>query len=113
MSDLNHTSGPWRWSENRWNLESPDGIVLQTESEENNYGYNAGFQPSKEDAQLIAAAPQMLEALIRIRSLIDESEGIFGFHLNGALSEWFEHQEDIDAIEEAIAKATGKEVGDE
>jgi|DEB0MinimDraft_6_1074348.scaffolds.fasta_scaffold04081_8 hypothetical protein len=66
-----------------------------------------------DNAQLIAAAPDMLEALEGILTLIQESHGVFGFHLNGDLSDWSEHQDDINLIQNAIAKATGKEARNE
>ena len=59
-------------------------------------------------AHQIKAIPDMLEALESMLSIISESNGISGWHLNGNIATWGEFQAVID-IEEAIKKARGEE----
>jgi hypothetical protein len=58
------------------------------------------------NARLIAAAPDLLTALESLMSIIDESRGVVGWHLNGDVANWGEF-EDIAAARVAIAKARG------
>lgn len=61
------------------------------------------------NARLIAAAPELLEALIAVLGIVEESSGVYGFHLNGALAEWDEFADEINSACAAIVKATGGE----
>lgn len=58
--------------------------------------------------RLNKAAPDMLEALEGVLSLIDESSGVVGYHLNGEVATWKELgiREELEA---AIQKARGEE----
>lgn len=58
------------------------------------------------DARLIAAAPELYEALKGLLNIVAESRGIDGFHLNGNVAEWGEFEE-VESANAAIAKATG------
>jgi len=60
------------------------------------------------DARLIAAAPDLLEALKGMIAIVDDSHGVSGYHLNGDVAEWDEFEE-IEAAAEAIKKAEGTE----
>jgi hypothetical protein len=111
MSESTFTPGPWALFQN---AHGDQLIRCASEGPLKNcvVGSVAANPPQSHyegNARLLAAAPQMLSALKRIKSIIDESEGVFGFHLNGDLSYWFEHQEDIDELSEALALATGEE----
>ena len=57
---------------------------------------------------LVAAAPDMLRILESVLSLIDESSGVVGYHLNGEVATWKELgiREEVEA---AIRKARGEE----
>jgi len=57
---------------------------------------------------LVAAAPDMLEALGIVLSLMDESSGVVGYHLNGEVATW-EELGIREEVEAAIKKARGKE----
>ena len=57
------------------------------------------------NAKLIAAAPDMLEALTNILKIVEDSEGVVGYHLNGDTAKWDEFDEVTNAIK-AIKKAT-------
>jgi len=67
------------------------------------------FTRSKEEAianaKLIAAAPELLEALISVLNIMNDSEGVAGYHLNGDIASWGEFEE-IKQAEQAIKKAT-------
>ena len=57
------------------------------------------------NAKLIAAAPDMLEALTNILKIVEDSEGVVGYHLNGDTAKWDEFDEVTNAIK-TIKKAT-------
>ena len=57
------------------------------------------------NAKLIAAAPELLEALISVLNIMNDSEGVAGYHLNGDIASWGEFEE-IKQAEQAIKKAT-------
>ena len=67
------------------------------------------FTRSKEEAisnaKLIAAAPELLNALIGVLNIMNDSEGVAGYHLNGDIAKWDEFEE-IKQAEQAIKKAT-------
>lgn len=100
----NHTPGPWIIDE-RSDYKDPavhppvicevGCFVIITMDE---------VKSVERDARVIAAAPDMLEALKDIAALIKESQGVAGYHLNGDVADW-------DSLElklfDAIAKAEG------
>lgn len=57
------------------------------------------------NAKLIAAAPLLLDALTNILNIMNDSEGVAGYHLNGDIAKWAEFEE-IASAEQAIKKAT-------
>ena len=57
------------------------------------------------DARLIAAAPLLLDALQGLMAIVNETKGVDGYHLNGAVAEWDEFPE-ISGAAAAIAAAT-------
>ena len=57
------------------------------------------------NAKLISAAPDMLEALTNILKIVEDSEGVVGYHLNGDTAKWDEFDEVTNAIK-TIKKAT-------
>lgn len=61
-------------------------------------------QQSKEWGQLIAAALEVLEGLIAV---VEDSRGVAGYHLNGAIAEWDEFDE-VEAARKIIAKIRGE-----
>ena len=67
------------------------------------------FTRSKEEAianaKLIAAAPELLNTLIGVLDIMNDSKGVAGYHLNGDIAKWDEFDE-IKQAEEAIKKAT-------
>ena len=59
------------------------------------------------NAQLMASAPELLEALKGLLAIVYESEGPHGYHLNGDLAFWEEFKE-VEFAEMAIKKVLGK-----
>lgn len=59
------------------------------------------------NTQLMASAPELLEALKGLLAIIDDSEGPHGYHLNGDLAFWEEFKE-VEFAEMAIKKALGE-----
>ena len=59
-------------------------------------------------AHQIKAIPDMLRALESVLSLIDESSGVAGYHLNGDVATWGELalREELEAV---VRKARGEE----
>ena len=57
------------------------------------------------NAKLIAEAPELLEALTNILKIVEDSEGVVGYHLNGDTAKWDEFDEITNAIK-TIKKAT-------
>ena len=95
-----HTPGPWRWSDeyqardltDTWSLLGKDGYgILSCDGK-----CNSPLEANKADAHLIAAAPDLLEAIKGILNLLDS-----GMNGSKALTETL-----ADA-RAAIAKATG------
>jgi hypothetical protein len=60
-----HTPGPWslhEWGDHEIDIHAPDGRVLCSMAQEYNDETGGGME-IEPDAQLIAAAPELLEAL--------------------------------------------------
>jgi len=58
-------------------------------------------------ARLIAAAPDLYQALEGLLSIVSDSRGVEGYHLNGDTAEWGEFDE-VDFAAEALKKARGE-----
>lgn len=103
---MSYTPGPWRVNESKervWIEGTGRGcgvprIAIVDDS--------AGTEPG--NANLLAAAPELLEALEELASVINESEGVAGWHLNGAVAPWSEFGF-AQKIEDVIKKARGAE----
>lgn len=122
-----HTKGPWEV------VRTDGGIIVRTESAKktrcgaSRYAAIGGFDRSDPEqlaealanARLIAAAPELLEALEAlvddINALVSESHGVAGLHRNGDVATWdeilpggrFERISGLELAESVIAKATG------
>ena len=121
-----HTKGPWEVA------RTDAGIIVRTESVKktragaSRYAAIGGFDRSDPEqlaealanARLIAAAPELLEALSElvdeINQLVSESCGVAGLHQNGDVATWeeilpggrFEWLGSLERAESAIAKVT-------
>ena len=104
MTEAKHTPGPWEWAEKETrftvlpsrkpsNWQGPRNIC-----ERISYRGSSHWEEHRANARLIAAAPEMLEALERLESVV---------RLNVA----FEYEACVGAVDEAraaIAKARGE-----
>lgn len=96
-----HTPGPWyvkptpmgRFGAN-WKEIGPN-VVTSGEYESSKYGTVCGVQMSEDNARLIAAAPELLEACKRLRRRAETGKPI--------------QVGDVHVLDAAIAKATGEE----
>lgn len=88
-----HTNGPWRINPNWLPPEYPDWREIISENDENYRCMSVSGHCGEANARLIAAAPELLEALQMVRDYVVTMKG-----------EGHEYQTFIDA---AIAKATG------
>jgi hypothetical protein len=113
MSTVRHTPGPWVLCDNgdysdydgdcRVILDSDQAqrlaIVLATKDQADRQA----------NAALIAAAPEMLNALKELSTLMTVSTGVTGFHLNGSVMEWDEGEFlSRDTLNSLIARAEGR-----
>lgn len=97
-----HTPGPWGISTDGcapFTIDSADANICELMS-----GTTADMPTIEADARLIAAAPDLLEALDKalsalqrlhtdVEALIADSEGVYGLHHNGDPSPWDELQQ--------------------
>ena len=123
MSANKHTPGPWEAVGNlvRSPMVQPQGLSKGVQIAECRDAYFLSHtEESKANAHLIAAAPELLEALSKLLNevdgLIGESAGVVGLHLNGDIAPWsdleeggrFERLSSMSKARAAIAKATGE-----
>lgn len=115
-----HTPGPWEWNYGDYSmatLQGPNGMedsvlavspcdaCIKTAEKEGKWKWGRCLTPIEANANLIAAAPDLLEALhnllTSINIAIDRSENdTFGIHHNDAM-------DNMAAAAAAIAKAKG------
>lgn len=91
MSETKHTPGPWEISP----VRTHDGNSMVVGGMDRAFGLVAECVVD-EDARLIAAAPEMLDALLQAQIYIEADEAVHGRQFG-----------DGNAIRAAIAKATG------
>lgn len=108
-----HTPGPWEWEgnpnrdENYYDgplavLRGPNGEEICSFGDCTQYYPSQGVEPQPDDARLIAAAPELLEALCELKRL-----GEHGMTPNP--TEWLTFHDKVAQIASAaIAKAEGK-----
>lgn len=98
-----HTTGPWK-AFRKADYTTPGWVILWPDTSKPGVHHrrldsNGGFV--EEDARLIAAAPDLLEALLGLASTL---ENIGGEHVTGLQGS----EKRLDAAYAAIAKATGE-----
>lgn len=105
----------FRGTKGKWHVGEVGKFGTQIGGCSPNYvacAYDGGWDRSdkevKANAHLIAAAPELLEALQGLVAITDESLGVTWFHMNGEVAYWSEFPEVENAIR-AINKALGEE----
>jgi hypothetical protein len=97
MSD--HTPGPWEWKKRAGHyyelIASKSGLFIHSDGSACGE-YGADIDVGSPDANLIAAAPELLEALERTRDILFAEHGPRIYHANFAF------------INESIKKARGE-----
>ena len=108
-----HSPGPWKWVEigiddeealvpESYSKEDPTDVILTLGWVSMGDG-SPGTEPSPEDARLIAAAPELLEALRSVlQSLRSVQKHIDNFYVLGYITEVEKEAAD------AVFKATGE-----
>lgn len=93
MEELKHTPGPWRLDDNvHCDVTDSKYHCIDAGNGYHPYGFHIAEFLREADARLIAAAPDLLEALIEMTSPTVSAES-------------------VRKAERAIAKATGQEAG--
>lgn len=122
MSKTEFTPGPWWPSQNSvgtWEVNTLRDHHVGTGRKPVAYGANicGGIGDITEqrtrgneqaNANLIAAAPDLYEALQSVLAITADSDGVSGYHLNGDIAKWGEFDEIATAIA-ALAKARGEQ----
>ena len=115
MSEPKFTPGPWHINFNDYTkpyiailnednvviAQIPDGEVIRGDTT------ILGIENIEANVDLIAAAPDMYEALEQMEPLINNSTGIVGYYMNGNIAKW----NDFDVtriIGNALRKARGE-----
>ena len=115
MSNTKHTPGPWAVAAENF-IKHAAFVFADTEEEKiickMCFGGASASEPelkeARANAKLIAAAPEMLEALKEVSKLINSTYGIEG-HVAGVARSW--EKTGIDKmIRDVIAKAEGEPV---
>lgn len=110
MNEFKGTPGPWSVDKCRYDYVvcayGSGEVVVQTQDEEGRYGAIA----KEADANLIAAAPELLEAAMLAREHIadefsNRAAAFFGHEKVGRVPKV---KHDLDIIDTAIAKALGR-----
>ena len=91
---MKHTPGPWR-VDYAMGIRGADNVPLA-------YVMSDSSRIPTPDAQLIAAAPELLEALISAQGFLNPLSGLI------ETKEWDRLENVRDKMRSAIAKATGK-----
>lgn len=106
MQNQQHTPGPWivnDWSSSGWSVRSKIGMPIASKRWGNELTGQEYRDEMIANAHLIAAAPDMLDALRHVyaRLEIEESENPGGAYILAAMRE---------NIANVIRKATGKDI---
>jgi len=99
---MSYTPGPWTWDARRYRLTAPPGnvVVLCPFLDQHRYGIGAALSVLESDARLIAAAPDLLEALKACHLALGTSDRSWAAKQQRA-------DEAFKAATAAIAKAEG------
>ena len=103
MNRFKGTQGKWKVSDVS---NQKDWIGVATENRVVAICHNYDKEYQKHDAQLIATAPELLKALITMIDIVDSTNGLTGWHMNGDIAYWDEFG-DVDIARDVIEKALG------
>ena len=98
-----HTPGPW--SEDKYVGVSNSPIVIVDKNGDVICDIDPDSPEYESNAKLIAAAPELLKAIEGFLAIVDETMGVYGYHLNGDPAPWGEFDEVYTAVS-AYKKAT-------
>ena len=115
MTKAKHTPGPWMLTEGnrfdkemvittQYRLDASIGCICEMDV------YFTGLIGIEQEAnaRLIAAAPELLEALQNMMAIVDDApKGVASYYANGEDAPWSDFDREITAARAAIAKATG------
>lgn len=118
---MSHTPGPWKVvyidgeligsiysKKTRICSGICDDMKLEKEAKANAYLIASAPDMKDEINQLKAEKAELLEALEELASVIDESEGVAGYHMNGTVAQW-DGFDCVQKIMSVIKKARGEE----
>lgn len=124
---IKHTPGPWgieQTDDTNWigfmRPHDPKKVELIVCTTSRESLTDEALARNDANARLIAAAPDLLEALKGllddVQGLMSESKGVAGLHLNGDVADWasldeggrFERLSNMSAAIAAISKVTGQ-----
>jgi len=117
MGEVKHTPGPWDWVEDRANggfsgLVGPDGLEVLFPNTRNEGDTGAAWFedfPSEANARLIAASPDLLEALKAAQTALAMIVSPLSIEATTTLDAYTHALNAEQAARAAIAKATGVE----
>ncbi|AZO95253.1 hypothetical protein [Halocella sp. SP3-1] len=94
---MKHTKGPWKIK----------GMRIVDEKEKIICGFDNQPLRANElyevkcNAELIVVAPKMLEKLKEVLNIVEDSEGVVGYNLNGVIEQW-DNFDEIAEIQELV-----------
>lgn len=105
MSETKHTPGPWEIDHNGYLQAAVSGVIICRIVNSGGIVFHADFSPAQPaNARLIAAAPELLEALKSARTLLQEcADDTVG------TPSMVEFAEAVKLYDAAIARAEGRD----
>lgn len=102
------TKGPWKVESFEYECAKRYGVFPENGDQDAAVAEIFHSSQSEANARLIAAAPELCEALESILNIIHVSTGVYGYHLNGEPSPWSEFKEVIENADMCLEKARGE-----
>lgn len=105
-----HTPGPWVAHVSKVDEDSGNEVMLirSVDPLRGIASFEVLDEEDEANGRLIAAAPELLEALKLLQAIMSDSEGVAGYHRNGAVMSWGESEDlNPEIITALIKKAEG------